>query len=69
MPSIYQLVLSLIISSRSTGITSRGRIGIDASLKALPLVNPWLTDPNDKAVLVQGINDLLSNMGIGIQSV
>ncbi|KAF8584272.1 hypothetical protein K439DRAFT_1150670 [Ramaria rubella] len=46
----------------STGVTSRGRIGIDATLKALPLVDPWLTDPNDTAVLLQGLNDVLSNI-------
>ncbi|KAG5635404.1 substrate-specific activator of APC-dependent proteolysis [Sphagnurus paluster] len=46
----------------STGITSRGRIGIDASLTAKPLVNPWFADPVDKTVLIQGINDLLANV-------
>ncbi|KAF8176479.1 cellobiose dehydrogenase [Pholiota molesta] len=49
----------------STGITSRGRVGIDAALTARPLVNPWFTDPIDKTVLIQGINDLVS----GISSV
>ncbi|TFK65977.1 cellobiose dehydrogenase [Pluteus cervinus] len=46
----------------SSGITSRGRIGIDAALTARPLIGPWFTDPMDKQVLIQGINDLLSNM-------
>ncbi|KAG6918085.1 substrate-specific activator of APC-dependent proteolysis [Tephrocybe rancida] len=46
----------------STGITSRGRIGIDAALTARPLVNPWFADPVDKAVLIQGINDLILNV-------
>ncbi|KAF9524951.1 cellobiose dehydrogenase [Crepidotus variabilis] len=46
----------------STGVTSRGRIGIDAALKAYPIVNPWFTDPVDKAVLLQGINDLVANI-------
>ncbi|KAF9447344.1 hypothetical protein P691DRAFT_821966 [Macrolepiota fuliginosa MF-IS2] len=46
----------------STGITSRGRIGIDAALTARALVNPWFTDPVDKQVLIQGINDVLSTV-------
>ncbi|KAG6833025.1 substrate-specific activator of APC-dependent proteolysis [Tephrocybe sp. NHM501043] len=46
----------------STGITSRGRIGIDEALTARPLVNPWFTDPVDKAVLIQVINDLILNV-------
>ncbi|KAF8154680.1 cellobiose dehydrogenase [Crassisporium funariophilum] len=46
----------------STGITSRGRIGIDAALTARPLVNPWFVDPIDKEVLIQGINDLIANI-------
>ncbi|PFH51659.1 hypothetical protein AMATHDRAFT_58825 [Amanita thiersii Skay4041] len=46
----------------STGLTSRGRIGIDAALTARPLVNPWLVDPVDKAVLLQGINEVLSTV-------
>lgn len=44
----------------STGITSRGRIGIDAAMTARALENPWFTDPIDKQILIQGINDLLS---------
>ncbi|KAF8066822.1 cellobiose dehydrogenase [Lyophyllum atratum] len=46
----------------STGITSRGRIGIDAAMTARPLINPWFVDPVDKAVLIQGINDLIANV-------
>lgn len=46
----------------STGITSRGRIGIDAALTARPLVGPWFTDPIDKEVLIQGIKDTISNL-------
>jgi cellobiose dehydrogenase (acceptor) len=42
----------------SQGITSRGRIGIDASLRGTPLVNPWFTDPIDKQVLIQALNDI-----------
>ncbi|KAG9121821.1 hypothetical protein FRC07_002065, partial [Ceratobasidium sp. 392] len=44
----------------STGLTSFGRIGIDPALRAAIIQNPWLTDPADKAVLVQAIMDLLS---------
>jgi len=46
----------------STGLTSRGRIGIDAALTARALTNPWFTDPIDKEVLIQGITTLLSTM-------
>ncbi|KAF8596986.1 hypothetical protein BDV93DRAFT_527730 [Ceratobasidium sp. AG-I] len=44
----------------STGLTSVGRIGIDSSLRARIITNPWLTDPVDKTVLVTAITDLLS---------
>ncbi|KAF5390938.1 hypothetical protein D9757_003923 [Collybiopsis confluens] len=46
----------------STGITSRGRIGIDASLRPKILVNPWFQDPGDKPVLLQGLKDIVSNI-------
>jgi hypothetical protein len=46
----------------STGITSRGRVGIDASLRSTPLVNPWLVDPVDKVVLIQALKDVVSNL-------
>ncbi|KAH9475934.1 substrate-specific activator of APC-dependent proteolysis [Psilocybe cubensis] len=46
----------------STGITSRGRIGIDAALTARPLVNPWFVDPVDKTVLIQGLNDIVAGV-------
>lgn len=46
----------------STGITSRGRIGIDAALSAKPIVNPWFVDPVDKEVLLQGINDVVAGI-------
>ncbi|KAG6897590.1 hypothetical protein C0992_013266 [Termitomyces sp. T32_za158] len=49
-------------NARSTGITSRGRVGIDAAMTARPLVNPWFSDPVDKAVLIQAINDLVLNV-------
>ena len=50
----------------STGITSRGRIGIDAALTARPLVEPWFTDPIDKAVLIEGINELVGSIKNGM---
>jgi len=50
----------------STGITSRGRIGIDAALTACPVVEPWFTDPIDKAVMIQGINELVGSIKNGM---
>jgi cellobiose dehydrogenase (acceptor) len=49
----------------STGITSRGRIGIDAALTGRALKNPWFVDPVDKETLVKGINELLSSVRFG----
>jgi len=46
----------------STGITSRGRIGIDAAMTARPLITPWFVDPVDKVVLLQGIGDIVANV-------
>ncbi|KAJ8488449.1 hypothetical protein ONZ45_g13954 [Pleurotus djamor] len=46
----------------STGITSRGRIGIDAAIRPRVLVEPWLTDPIDKAVLLQGVGDIVAGI-------
>ncbi|PPQ99962.1 hypothetical protein CVT24_009541 [Panaeolus cyanescens] len=46
----------------STGITSRGRIGIDAALTARTLVDPWFTDPVDKEVIITGIKDLVAGV-------
>ena len=37
-------------------------MGIDASLRATPLVNPWLVDQVDKQVLLQALNDVISNI-------
>ncbi|KAF9491048.1 cellobiose dehydrogenase [Pleurotus eryngii] len=47
----------------STGITSKGRIGIDVALRPRVLVEPWFTDPIDKTVLLQGINDIVASVG------
>ncbi|KAJ7730606.1 hypothetical protein DFH07DRAFT_162631 [Mycena maculata] len=46
----------------STGLTSRGRIGIDSNLTALPLVEPYFTDPIDEATLVAAINDVITSV-------
>ncbi|PBK88946.1 cellobiose dehydrogenase [Armillaria gallica] len=46
----------------STGLTSRGRIGIDAALTARALVNPWFTDEIDREVLLQGLQEIVSSM-------
>jgi len=48
----------------STGLTSRGRIGIDADLRPRPLVTPWFVDPVDKSTLVTAIKDLISNVSL-----
>ncbi len=52
-------------SYRSTGLTSRGRIGIDAALTARALVNPWFTDEIDREVLLQGLQEIVSTMPQG----
>jgi cellobiose dehydrogenase (acceptor) len=44
----------------STGIKSRGRIGIDASMTAQPITNPWLTDAEDAKILFQALQDTVS---------
>ncbi|KAI0067551.1 the flavin domain of cellobiose dehydrogenase [Artomyces pyxidatus] len=46
----------------SQGVTSRGRLGINGSLTGMPLVNPWFQDPIDKAVLLEGIKDIVSGI-------
>ncbi|KAJ6550421.1 hypothetical protein DFH09DRAFT_613173 [Mycena vulgaris] len=46
----------------STGLTSRGRIGIDSNLHAVPLVQPYFTDPVDEATLVTAINDVIASV-------
>nr|Q01738.1 RecName: Full=Cellobiose dehydrogenase; Short=CDH; AltName: Full=Cellobiose-quinone oxidoreductase; Flags: Precursor [Phanerodontia chrysosporium]AAB61455.1 cellobiose dehydrogenase [Phanerodontia chrysosporium]AAB92262.1 cellobiose dehydrogenase [Phanerodontia chrysosporium]AAC49277.1 cellobiose dehydrogenase [Phanerodontia chrysosporium] len=47
----------------STGIQSRGRIGIDAALRGTVLTPPWLVNPVDKTVLLQALHDVVSNIG------
>ncbi|KAJ7222992.1 the flavin domain of cellobiose dehydrogenase, partial [Mycena haematopus] len=46
----------------STGLTSRGRIGIDSNLNGVPLVQPYFTDPVDEATLVTAINDVIASV-------
>ncbi|KAF5366213.1 hypothetical protein D9758_005728 [Tetrapyrgos nigripes] len=58
-----QSAMFTITAYLSTGITSRGRIGIDAALNPRVLTNPWLTDPVDKQVLLQGLSDIVSSIG------
>ncbi|KAK7052336.1 cellobiose dehydrogenase [Favolaschia claudopus] len=57
-----QTQMFTITAYLSTGIKSRGRIGINAALNALPLVNPWLVDPADKSSLVAGLKSIVSSM-------
>lgn len=47
------------------GTTSRGRIGIDANLRAVTLAKPWFVDPKDKAVMVTAVNEFLTTMKQG----
>jgi cellobiose dehydrogenase (acceptor) len=51
--------------NRSTGIKSRGRLGINAALNAMPLVNPWLVDPVDKSTLIAGLKEIVSTVSQG----
>lgn len=51
-----------VCARRSTGLRSRGRIGIDAALTAHAIEEPWLRDSNDKSVLMQGVRDIVSNI-------
>jgi len=44
----------------SSGITSRGRIGVDVTGKGLTITNPWFQDPNDKTTIISAINSILS---------
>lgn len=60
-PGLYGIGLSFVLTE---GLTSRGRIGINSSLTALPIVNPWFEDPVDKTVLIQGIKDVIANITI-----
>ncbi|KAJ7176602.1 cellobiose dehydrogenase [Mycena filopes] len=46
----------------SAGIKSRGRLGINAAMNAMPLVNPWLVDAADKSTLIQGLKNIISTM-------
>ncbi|KZS87660.1 cellobiose dehydrogenase [Sistotremastrum niveocremeum HHB9708] len=48
----------------STGITSRGRIGLTSSQLGVGiLTGPWFTDPVDKAVLTQGAQTIINAVG------
>ncbi|KAJ7199754.1 the flavin domain of cellobiose dehydrogenase, partial [Mycena pura] len=46
----------------STGLTSRGRIGVDSNMNGVPLVQPYFTDPVDETTLVTAINDVIASV-------
>ncbi|KAF8201091.1 cellobiose dehydrogenase [Mycena galopus ATCC 62051] len=46
----------------SAGLKSRGRIGINAALTGLPIVNPWFVNPIDKSTLLTGLHNIVSTM-------
>ncbi|KAJ7055854.1 the flavin domain of cellobiose dehydrogenase [Mycena amicta] len=46
----------------STGLTSRGRIGVDSHLNGVPLVQPYFTDPGDETTVVTAINDIIASV-------
>jgi cellobiose dehydrogenase (acceptor) len=46
----------------SAGLTSRGRVGIDAALTARVLDSPWYTDAADKSAHLDFINELVNNI-------
>ncbi|KDQ11151.1 hypothetical protein BOTBODRAFT_467653 [Botryobasidium botryosum FD-172 SS1] len=46
----------------SHGLTSRGRIGIDNTLTAKILTQPWLTTAADETVMIQAIDDFFSDI-------
>ncbi|KAJ7342324.1 hypothetical protein DFH08DRAFT_1011787 [Mycena albidolilacea] len=55
-----QMQIFKITAYLSSGIKSRGRIGINTALNAMPLVNPWLVDPVDKLTLITGLKNIAS---------
>ncbi|KAJ7363784.1 cellobiose dehydrogenase [Mycena albidolilacea] len=59
-----QTQIFTITAYLSTGIKSRGRIGINAALNAMPLVNPWLVDPGDKSALITGLKNIASGTAL-----
>jgi cellobiose dehydrogenase (acceptor) len=48
------------------GVKSRGRIGIDSSLRGTVLTKPWLTNAVDKAILIQATSDFVNNTQTGM---
>jgi len=46
----------------TTGITSRGRVGIDSNLRAILSVPPWFTDPVDKSTMVTALEAIIANV-------
>jgi cellobiose dehydrogenase (acceptor) len=44
----------------SQGLTSRGRIGITTTGSMQALTNPWFQDATDKAVIIQAVQDVIT---------
>ena len=62
--SWYDIVLTPSVSS--TGVTSRGRVGLTSSqLTAGAITNPWFTDPVDKATLISGLQQIANGAAKG----
>ncbi|KIY62194.1 hypothetical protein CYLTODRAFT_185011 [Cylindrobasidium torrendii FP15055 ss-10] len=57
-----QTQMFTITAYLSTGIQSRGRIGINSALTGRSLTDPWLVDSVDKEVLLQGLTDIVSGI-------
>lgn len=55
----------LIGLNSTAGITSRGRIGIDATLEAQALVEPYLVDPVDRETFITAVTNLAANLKKG----
>ena len=49
----------------SYGITSRGRIGIDASMKGYSITDTWFQDAQDKAAMVRGLTSIINSAKTG----
>ena len=53
--------LYLVVTIRSIGTTSRGRLGLTSSaLGAGAITQPWLTDHVDKEVLINGLQQIIN---------
>lgn len=61
----FHRLLHLNEMNSTAGITSRGRVGIDATLEAQALVEPYLVDPVDRETMIQAIETLVANIQKG----